>query len=133
MEYIRTSLTARGISEDTSEIISNSRTKGTRTTYDYPWNKWLGWCSQREIDPSNSTIGKILDFLTYYYHEKNAKHRYLGVLRSAISAYHKPIEGFRVGDHPLVSAFMAGVNNLRLWSSVSQALLPMTSHGITVV
>ena len=113
MEHIRSSLTARGISEDTSKIISNSRTEGTRTTYDYAWSKWMGWCSQREIDPLNSTIGKILDFLTYYYHEKNAKYRYLGVFRSAISAYHKPIEGFKVGDHPLVSAFMAGVNNLR--------------------
>ena len=113
MEHIRSSLSARGISEDTSEIISNSRTKGTRTAYYYAWNKWLGWCSQREIDPTNSTVGKILDFLTYYYHEKNAKHRYLGVLRSAISAYHNPIEGFRVGEHPLVSAFMAGISNLR--------------------
>ena len=62
MGHIRSSLSARGISEDTSEIISNSRTKGTRTAYYYAWNKWLGWCSQREIDPTNSTVGKILDF-----------------------------------------------------------------------
>ena len=66
MEHIRSSLKARGISEKTSEIISNSRSKGTQSTYGYAWNKWMGWCSQRNIDPSNSTIGKILDFLTSY-------------------------------------------------------------------
>ena len=42
MEHIRSSLKARGISEKTSEIISNSRTKGTQSTYGYAWNQWLG-------------------------------------------------------------------------------------------
>ena len=113
MEHIRSSLKARGISEKTSEIISNSRSKGTQSTYGYAWSKWLGWCSQRKINPTDSTLGEILDFLTFYFHDKKAKHRYLGVFRSAISAYHKPIEGCKVGKHPLVCQFMAGAQNLR--------------------
>ena len=113
MEHFRSSLKARGISEETSEIMSNSRTKGTRVTYSYAWKKWVGWCSQRSIDSSDSTLGNILDFLTFCFHNKKAKFRYLGVFRSAISAYHKPIEGCKVGSHPLISQFMAGVQNLR--------------------
>ena len=113
MDHFRSSLKARGISEESSEIISNSRTKGTRTTYGYAWNKWVGWCNQRGNDPSDSTLGEILNFLTFFFREKKAKHRYLGVFRSAISAFHKPIEGCKVGQHPLVSSFMAGVQNLR--------------------
>ena len=113
MEHIRSALKARGISEESSEIISNSRAKGTTTTYGYAWNKWVGWCQQRKTDPSDSTLGEILDFLTFFFHQKKAKHRYLGVFRSALSAYHTPIEGCKVGKHPLVSSFMAGVKNLR--------------------
>ena len=73
----------------------------------------VGLVNQRDIDPSDTTLGEILGFLTYLFHEKKAKHRYLGVFRSAISAFHKPIEGCKVGAHPLVSSFMAGVQNLR--------------------
>ena len=113
LEHISSALKARGISKESSEIISNSRAKGTTTTYGYAWNKWVGWCQQRKTDPSDSTLGNILDFLTFFFHQKNAKHRYLGVFRSALSAYHKPIDGCKVGKHPLVSSFMAGVKNLR--------------------
>ena len=113
MEHIRSSLKAKGISTESADIISNCRAKGTTTTYGYAWNKWMGWCQQRKIDPSDSTLGEILDFMTFLFHQKNAKHRYLGVFRSALSAYHKPIEGCKVGKHPLISSFMAGVKNLR--------------------
>ena len=37
----------------------------------------------------------------------------IGVCRSALSAYHDPIDGFKLGEHPKVSALLAGIYNKR--------------------
>ena len=98
MEHIRSSLKAKGISTESADIISNSRAKGTTTTYGYAWNKWMGWCQQRKIDPSDSTLGEILDFMTFLFHQKNAKHRYLGVSGQQYLPTTNPLRDVRWGN-----------------------------------
>ena len=46
--------------------------------------------------------------------EKGLECRTTGTLRSAISAFHDPIETIRVGSHPRASALMSGMFNKRL-------------------
>ena len=45
--------------------------------------------------------------------EKGLEYRTIGTHRSAISAFHDPIENIRVGNHPRVSALMSGIFNKR--------------------
>ena len=54
----------------------------------------------------------ILNFLGECF-DRGLEHSTIGGYRSAISAFHEPIEGFKVGQHPDVSALMAGVYNQR--------------------
>ena len=112
MDNLRNSLLEEGISKEASDLISNARREGTRTNYECAWKKWSKWCSRRDADPIKCPLNLILDFLSELFKEKLA-YRTIGVTRSAISAFHVPIDGMSVGKHPRVSSLMKGVANLR--------------------
>ena len=100
------------VSETASMLIKNSRSSGTRRNYESAWNQFSSWCIKQEIDPVYCSLEKILSFLGSLF-DRKLEYGSIGNYRSAISAYHAPIEGFKVGSHPLVSALMKGVSNER--------------------
>ena len=54
----------------------------------------------------------MVNFLSELFYE-GFMYRTLGVYRSAISAYHDPVEGIPIGQSRIVEKFMGGVDNLR--------------------
>ena len=113
---LRSRLLDAGISEESSSLIIHSRREGTSQTYESAWKSWSLWCSERGVDPFACPINSILDYLTYLFHIGTPS-RTIGGHRSAISAYHQPVVVdsalVTTGRHPLVSALMSGINNLR--------------------
>ena len=89
-----------------------SKRGGTTQTYSTPWRKWVLWCEQRQVDPVSSPVKFLLDFLTELYHE-GLQYRTINVYRSAISAYHEPINGTPVGQLKDVCTLLSGIDNLR--------------------
>ena len=112
LDNLRQNLLAEGISERASNLITNNRRTSSIKHYESAWKKWCGWCSEREISPTRSNINYVLDFLAELF-EKRLKCRTIGTHRSAISAFHGPIENIRVSNHPRVSALMSGIFNKR--------------------
>ena len=53
-----------------------------------------------------------MNFLTYCFHESYNYNTIAGY-RSAISAYHEPIDSFTVGEHPGLSTLLSGKFNNR--------------------
>ena len=109
---LRKTLQEEGISEQARNLILNSRRKGTTVNYEAAWKKWDLWCGGKQIDPVTCPISQVLEFLSNLY-EKGLQFRTIGVYRSAISAYHLPIDGTSVGKHPRTSALMTGISNLK--------------------
>jgi hypothetical protein len=111
----RDRLSAEGFSSSSQNLILNARAKGTTKNYESTWKKWVLWCSGRNLDPFTCSVKDIADFLASL-HDKNLAYRYIGVFRSAISAYHEPLacNGSLVaaGRHPYISKLMSGVHNL---------------------
>ena len=64
------------------------------------------------MDAFDCPLNEVLSYLASPY-ERNLQYRTIGTHRSAISAYHTPVDGFKVGSHPQVSRLMSGVFNLR--------------------
>ena len=93
-------------------LIKNARSSGTRRNYESAWNQFSSWCADRQIDPVHCDLAHILTFLGSLF-DRKLEHGSIGNYRSAISAYHAPMEGFKVGKHPLVSTLMKGVSNER--------------------
>ena len=54
----------------------------------------------------------IIEFLTDLF-EKGLEYRTINVYRSAISAYHHPIDGTPVGQIQEVCTLLSGIDNLR--------------------
>ena len=112
IQNYRNSLKSQGFSEGAIHLLVNSRKRSTAQTYSSPWNQWSAWCDKWNLDPYSAPIEKCADYLAELF-EKGFQARTIGVARSAISAYHHPIDGKKIGEHPVLSNIMKGVNTLR--------------------
>ena len=97
--------------EATSLMLKSWRTK-TNKSYDSIFGKWYSWCSSRGPDPFSGPIKEVVNFLAYL-HKEGYQYRSLNSYRSAISSVHERIDGYTVGQHPLVTRLMKGVFNDR--------------------
>lgn len=112
LENFRKNLANEGISERAAGLITNARRQGSLANYESSWGKWSGWCSKQQIDPFKCPLNFVLDFLAELY-DLDYKYSSINCHRSAISAYHDPIENIPVGQHPRVSSLMTGIFNQR--------------------
>ena len=113
VESVRQQALATGISVDAANLLAEfSWRKGTRCTYESAWRKWSGWCLSGKIDPLCSPVESVINFLTERYHQGD-QYNTLNIQRSAISAFHNPIDGVKVGQHPSVTRIMSAFFNAR--------------------
>ncbi len=103
---------ARGLSRQSTKLISKSWRSGTRSAYNSAWNKWDSWCSEKETDPFQAPVELIVDYLTSLF-EAGYEYSTINGARSAISALHVPIGEAPAGQHSLIKRVMAGVFNER--------------------
>ena len=84
----------------------------TNTNYNSAWRKWSQWCSERNKNPISADIATALGFLADQF-DKGKQYRSINCYRSAISSTHLPVQGFPLGQHPLVCRLLKGVFNSR--------------------
>ena len=101
-----------GVSTRAASLIASSRRDSTRSHYKSAWSKWAGWCTERQVDPVRGSINEVLNFLAHLF-DKGLEYNTIAGYMSAISAYHDPIVGVRVGNHPRVSTIITGIFNER--------------------
>ena len=113
LDGYRQNLLTGGISEDTANLLrSHSWRKWTAGAYNSAWKQWSSWCGQREADPFCSTVASIADYLTELFKKGRGYHT-VNIHRSAISAFHRPIDGVKVGQHDLVCRVLNARFNAR--------------------
>ena len=66
----------------------------------------------KQIDPFHCSLDTILNYLANLF-SQNYEYRTINNHRSAISAFHENIEGYKIGTHPKVIALLKGVSNER--------------------
>ena len=103
LDGYRQNLLTGGVSEDTANLLrSHSWQKGTAGAYNSAWKQCSSWCGQRKVDPFCSTMASIAHYLTELF-KKGRSYHTVNVHRSAISAFHRPIDGVKV---PISSKFL---------------------------
>ena len=112
LDHLRENLQTEGVSERASKLIINSRRTGTLRHYQSAWGKWVGWCDKQKISPTACDISYVLDYLANLF-EQGLQYSTIGSHRSAISAFHNPIDGVKIGENPRVSDLMSGIFNQR--------------------
>ena len=105
---IRSKLQDQGIGPEATSIILDSWRKGTKNQYSSSLKHWLDYCKQHTYSITTPSLPQVLEFLT----QKSTALGYsaMGTLRSALSSF-ITVEGFSLGDHPLIKRFMTGIFN----------------------
>ena len=67
----------------------------------------MRWCNERNSDPVSGDINEVINFLAALYDE-GYQYRSLNAYRSAISSVHEKIDGYDVGQHPMVTRLIKG-------------------------
>ena len=122
---------AEGISEKAAKLIANPRRAYTQARYRSAWNKWVSWCTLRQIDPFRCSVKFVTNFIDLF--ETRLEYRTLNSCRSAISAFHDNGDSVPTGRHPLVTCY-EGIGNSRplslrynfIWN-IEQVLKHITS------
>ena len=109
---VQRSLHSKGISSNASKLILAAWRPGTNSVYNSAWKKWHCWCIARKIDPLCPSLADITGFLAHSFDE-GLEYRTINTYRSALSGVLPPMEGFPVGQHPLVVRLLKGILNLR--------------------
>ena len=109
---VQRSLQSKGISSNASKLILAAWRPSTNSVYNSAWKKWHCWCIAREVDPLCPSLADITGFLAHSFDE-GLEYRTINTYRSALSGVLPPMEGFPVGQHPLVVRLLKGILNLR--------------------
>jgi hypothetical protein len=83
-----------------------------RGLYERAWQSFKAFLRSSSIPVHQASLTHVLDYLTHLY-EKGFSWSTIGIHRSTLSMTMAPIDGVRVGDHPLVKKLVSGVFNKR--------------------
>jgi hypothetical protein len=86
MSYIWKNLEARGVPEEARNIMLQFWRKSTRNQYDVYLKKWTLFCCERDINPHETTINVVLQFLTSLY-ESGLRYSAINTARCALSIF----------------------------------------------
>ena len=100
------------LSETAKKLVEASWRGSTEKRYAGAWRQWLKWCSLQGVQAAAPPLEKVLDYLAFLF-DKGAEYRTINLHRSALSSTLGPIDGFCVGQHPLVCRLLKGAFNSR--------------------
>ena len=112
MSCVREYFRRMQIPADVTKVLMASWRKGTQKQYATYLQKWVAFCSERQVDYLAPSLNDALNFLFTLY-SKGLSYSTLNTARSAISTIVK-IEGSDFGTNPVVTRFMKGVFEARL-------------------
>jgi hypothetical protein len=86
--------------------------RSSEDRYERAWQSFKTFLRSFSIPLHQATLRSVLDYLTHLY-DRGFLWSTIGIHRSTLSMMMAPIDGVRVGDHPLVKRLMSGVFNER--------------------
>ena len=108
--YLRERYREQELSEEATSLLLKSWRTKTNKSYDSLFGKWHSWCCSKETDPFSGPIKEVVNFLASLY-KIGYQYQSLNAYHSAISSVHDRVDGFSVGQHPLVLRLMKRVFN----------------------
>ena len=105
--YLRNRFQGQNLSEGASKLLLASWRQKTEKSYDSLFRKWLGWCNERGNDPISGDVHEVVNFLADLF-QQGYQYRSLNSYRSAISSVHEKVDGYEIGQHPLVIRLIKG-------------------------
>ena len=113
-----------GFSKKSAERVCAAKLSSTQSLYNSPWNTWMDWCLQREMDPIDPTVTSMADFLIFLFEEKKLLPSSIKGYRSAIASTLKHFTSVDFSSHPVLS------DVIRSMDLEKPAVSRVVPHGI---
>lgn len=98
-------------SQRARDTVLNARAASMRKLYSSKWKVFCDWCSSHDINPLQSSVGCILDFLQHHL-DLGRSASTLKVYVVALSAHRSEFAVSSLGSDRLIAAFLKGANRL---------------------
>ncbi len=112
LAHIRGKCRDHKLSEEASSLIFGSWREKTNESYNSLFGRWHSWCSRQGANPFSGPVTDVSNFPAELFTE-GYKYNSLNAYRSAISSVHEKVEGYEVGQHPLITRLIKVVFNTR--------------------
>ena len=112
MAYIREGCQKEELSEQASSLVLASWRSKSNSNYNSHFHKLECWCYSRDRNPISGPIADVFNFLAELY-EQGYQYCSINSYCSAISSVHEKVDGYQIGQHPMVSRMLRGVFNSR--------------------
>ena len=106
--FIRESIKNTEISDETINIINASWRDSTKQQYRNYHQKWLQFCSKKQINPFKANINNVLSFLTDLF-KSGLGYSSINTARCALSSYFSLDNSVNISSNVLVKRVMKGV------------------------
>lgn len=113
---VKRNLRSKGFSKTAARLFMAAVRKSTAKVYGGRFQEFSRWCQRRGYNPYSCSLTIVANFLASLFKRSGTKRlTYSSICgyRSAISAYHDPVDGRKVGEHPSIARLIKGVFNLR--------------------
>jgi len=97
-------------------LLNASLSDSTWKQYNAVHRKWTDFCNKTKADQWKPSVVNILQFLTEIY-SSGLGYVAINTARSALSTILGSVEGYPIGQHPLINRLLKGVSRLRPPSS----------------
>ena len=108
LEHLGQRYREKELSENATSLMLKSWRAKTNRAYDSLFTRWNRWCGERDEDPFSGPITNVVNFLASL-HSEGYQYNSINSYRSAISSVHEKVDGFSIGQHPLVTKLLKGV------------------------
>jgi hypothetical protein len=112
LEDLRGSWGVNAVSDRSFRLISAGWKRSSEDRYERAWQSFKAFLRSSSIPLHQASLKTILDYLTHLYN-RGLLWSTIGIHKSTISMTMAPIDGVKVGDHPLVIRLMSGIFNER--------------------
>ena len=112
MAHLRERYRSQQLSKEATDLMLSSWRPKTNKSYDSLFAKWHCWCSGRGLDPFSGPIAQVANFLAHLYKD-GYQYSSVNAYRSAISSVHEKVDGYMIGQHPMICRFIKGIFQAR--------------------
>jgi len=100
------------LSDPVLSLLFNSCAGSTWKQYESVLKKWSSFCVQYKYNELTPTLSAVLSFLTKLF-DSGLSYTSVNTARSALSTLFAPLDGIKIGEHPLVIRLLKGVARSR--------------------
>ena len=110
---IRARLRQDGFSGAVARYAAAPQRRSSLRLYQSHWRTFSNWCLERDIDPSQTTVQQIADFLVYLHEEKSFAPSTIANYRTSIASTLGSVDGVPLSMHPCLSHLIKAFTSAR--------------------